>query len=292
MAMLPVLPIAVANSTLSEAISVKIKARISRFLCLDVTRSNRLPVNAFTLLELVISIAISVAILFVAATIAVSELRTSIKLYVYQSLRDQMARITFLIESEVGEASSFVDEPAACAGQRVAGTDTFLFAIRHSYLQGPSFTGSVRNAPPAASTICYFNRRVSALNANPQVFDLFRFGPPFDAATGVLSAGASAATLVSPGTRLLNSAGNTGVNINNSAANWPDFATCTDCDGHTLRYSISLQHDIAANATNQRVWSHVFAPVDANNNPIRYTARILSFCVSSNTAQANSWCAS
>ena len=267
---------------------MKLKNRIRKLICLSTSRPKRLAVNAFTLLELVVSIAITVTVLMAAATIAVSELKASIKFYVYQSSRDQVARVTFLIESEVGEASSFVAEPVTCAAARDAATDTFLFAIRHSYLQGPSFTTATRSDPTAASTICYFNRRMSALNQTPLVFDLYRFGPSFDPTTGVLGAGTSSTTLISPGTRLLNSAGNTGVNINNDAANWPDFATCIDCDGHTLRYSISQQHDVAANSTNPRVWNHVYATVDANNIPVRYTARILSFCVSS--ATSTGWC--
>jgi hypothetical protein len=283
------LTLSVFNLTRSEVKLVKLKNRIRKLICLSTSRPKRLAVNAFTLLELVVSIAITVTVLMAAATIAVSELKASIKFYVYQSSRDQVARVTFLIESEVGEASSFfAAEPATCAAARDAATDTFLFAIRHSYLQGPSFTTATRDDPTAASTICYFNRRMSALNQTPLVFDLYRFGTSFDPTTGVLGAGTSSTTLISPGTRLLNSAGNTGVNINNNATNWPDFAACTECDGHTLRYSISQQHDVAANSTNPRVWNHVYATVDANNIPVRYTARILSFCVSS--ATSTGWC--
>ena len=263
---------------------MKLSARILQAACLVVVGGKRSYDNAFTLLELVISIAITVSVLFAAATIAVSELRSSIKLYVYQALRDQAARVTFLIESEVAEASSFLTaEPAACQTARNALTNTtFLFALRHSYLQGPSFTGATRAAPPVASDICFFNRIVNDDNANP-VSDLYRFGPPFDPGTGVLSANAAATTLISPGTRLINAAGNTGVNININAAYWPNFASCTNCDGRTLSYRISLQHDTALNSANPRVWNLSYAPAST------YTARILSFCVSSDTT--NGWCA-
>lgn len=208
---------------------VKSNARILNSTCLFIVRAARFPANAFTLLELVISIAITVSVLFAAATIAVSELRSSIKLYVYQSLRDQAARVTFLIEAEVSEASSFLaTEPVACQDARNQLNNTaFLFALRHSYLQGPSFTGATRANPPAASNICYFNRIVNNDNANP-VFDLYRFSPPFDLGTGVLSSNAAATTLISPGTRLINTNGVTGVNININAAYWLDFATCTN----------------------------------------------------------------
>ena len=262
---------------------MKSNARILNSTCLFIVRAARFPANAFTLFELVISIAITVSVLFAAATIAVSELRSSIKLYVYQALRDQAARVTFLIEAEVSEASSFLaTEPAACETARNLLTNTtFLFALRHSYLQGPSFTEPTRANPPAASNICYFNRIVNNDNANP-VFDLYRFGPPFDPGTGVLSSNAAATTLISPGTRLINSNGVTGVNININAAYWPDFATCTDCDGHSLSYRISLQHDTSLNSANPKVWNHSYSPANI------YTARILSFCVSS--ATNSGWC--
>ncbi len=219
--------------------------------------------------------------MWVAATIAVSELRSSIKLYVYQTLRDQAARVTFLIESEVGEASSFLTtEPAACQAARNGGNTAFLFALRHSYLQGPNFVNTYA-AAPAALTICYFNRVVNNDNANP-VFDLFRFGPPLDPGTGVLTSGASVITLVSPGTRLINADGNTGVNININAAFWPNFAACTSCDGRTLQYRIRLQHDTTLNSTNPKVWNLAYEPGNT------YTARILSFCISS--ATNTGWC--
>ncbi len=261
---------------------MKTKPRILTLTRLARIKSVCFPVNAFTLLELVISIAITFTVLLTAATIAVSEVRSSIKLYVYQSLRDQMARVTFLIESEVGEASSFVStEPQACAAQRDATTDTFLFGINHTYAQGPNFITTFK-AAPATSTICYFNRMVNTDTANP-VFDLYRFGPPFDSATGVLSPNAASLTLISPGTRLINSARNTGVDINNSTA-----TTCTDCDGHTLTYSVSLQHDTTANTANPRVWNLSYTPVDAAGVPIVISARILSFCISSDTNTG--WC--
>lgn len=264
------------NLTPFEMKVAKLRPRGHRFSRLAILNKLHLPANAFTLLELVISIAITVTVLFAAATIAVSELRVGIKFYVYQSLRDQMARVTFLIESEVGESSSFVQQ-ADCPGNVVNG-DIFLFGLRHSYVQAGAATGGAT----ASRTICYFNRRVNADQANP-VFDLFRIGPPFDPVTGVLGSGADALVLISPGTQLLNGNQATGVDINNSTA-----TTCDTCDGRTLSYSISLQHDTALNSTNPRVWNLGYRPVDAANNPIVFTNRILSLCVSSNTASG--WC--
>ena len=282
-----VMPIAsllnVPNSILSKVGDLKARGRGFGLFHRVGGRQGSVRVKAFTLLELVISIAISVSVLMAAALIAVSELRSSIKLYVYQSLRSQVARVTFLIEGEVGEASSFsAIEPSDCRVARDAmANTTFLFGLRHSYSQGPSFTTATRNAPPAASTICYFNRRVSAAGTTPEVFDLYRFGPPFDAETGVLSSGiaatatAATTTLISPGTRLLKPDGTTtGVDINHTG--------CTTCDGRTLSYKISLQHDTAANSANPRLWNLEYAPAET------YTARILSFCVSSDTSAG--WC--
>ena len=271
----PILMPNVFNLTPFEMKVVKSRPCDYRFSRLAISNQLHLPANAFTLLELVISIAITVTVLFAASTIAVSELRVGIKFYVYQSLRDQMARVTFLIESEVGESSSFAQQ-AECPGNVVNG-DIFLFGLRHSYVRAEA-----AGAAAAARTICYFNRRVNADQANP-VFDLYRIGPPFDPVTGVLGTDADALVLISPGTQLLNSNQETGVDINNSTA-----TTCTTCDGRTLSYSISLQHDTAFNSTNPRVWNLGYRPVDANNNPIVFTNRILSLCVSSNTASG--WC--
>ena len=64
---------------------MKARPRILRVVGIAILGSEHLPANAFTLMEVVISIAITVSILFACATIAVSELTASIKFYVYQA---------------------------------------------------------------------------------------------------------------------------------------------------------------------------------------------------------------
>ena len=145
--------------------------------------------HGFTLVEFVLVAAISVIVLMVAARLSVNEARTAIRTYVYQSLRDQVARVTFLIEGEIAEASdlSLFRPSAICPAQ----TDrTFLFAFNHRYTQSQS---------GGSANICYWSD-----NSN----NLYRYGPKFDDQTGVLLqptvANPSSLRLVSPRTALSN----------------------------------------------------------------------------------------
>ena len=129
--------------------------------------------HAFTLVEFVLVAAVSVILLMVAATISVNEARSNIRNYVYQSLRDRLARVTFLIEGEVAEASVLITDSATAVtnGCTDPGTDyKFLFAFKHEYTK--------YQASSAAAIICYYNKILTS--------DLYRFGPKFDDATGSL----------------------------------------------------------------------------------------------------------
>lgn len=152
--------------------------------------------RGFTLVEFVLVAAISVIVLMVAARLSVNEARIAIRTYVYQSLRDQVARVTFLIEGEVAEASELSSTWSAslCPAQA---NRTFLFTFKHSYAQ--SQLGGSAN-------ICYWRD-----NSN----NLYRYGPKFDDRTGVLLkptvAIPSSLRLVSPRTRLYDIAVSQGV---------------------------------------------------------------------------------
>ena len=143
--------------------------------------------HGFTLVEFVLVAAISVIVLMVAARLSVNEARTAIRTYVYQSLRDQVARVTFLIEGEIAEASDLSSTWPASLCPAVANR-TFLFTFKHSYTQ--SQLGGSAN-------ICYWRD-----NSN----NLYRYGPKFDDQTGVLLqptvANPSSLRLVSPRTAL------------------------------------------------------------------------------------------
>ena len=144
--------------------------------------------HGFTLVEFVLVAAISVIVLMVAASLSVSEARTAIRTYVYQSLRDQMARVTFLIEGEVAEASDLSSTvPTACFGKGPSG-GVFRFAFTHKYTKSQSPTS------PTVATICYFNIITSG--------DLYRYGPKFNDQSGILMTSASYLRLVSPRTAL------------------------------------------------------------------------------------------
>lgn len=146
--------------------------------------------SAFTLVEFVLVVAVSVAVLWAAAIISVNEARSNIRAYVYQSLRDRIARITFLIEGEVAEASDLVTvEPSKCR-ESVSGK-VFLFGFTHKYTSAQS--------SPDDAIICYYNGSGSDQS-------LYRFGPKFDDQTGVLStntnANASSLALIGRKTQL------------------------------------------------------------------------------------------
>ena len=148
------------------------------------------PTHGFTLVEFVLVAVISVIVLMVAARLSVSEARSAIRTYAYQSLRDQIARLTFLIEGEITEASDLSStEPAACVGKGPSG-GVFLFAFKHQYTKSQS---------AADATICYYNSK--ALGSD--LYDLYRFGPKYDDKTGILMTTASSLSLVSRATDLL-----------------------------------------------------------------------------------------
>jgi hypothetical protein len=146
--------------------------------------------HGFTLVEFVLVAAISVIVLMVAATLSVNEARTAIRTYVYQSLRDQVARVTFLIEGEVAEASELSSTRAAASDcPQPTASRVFLFTFKHSYTQSQA---------GGSSYICYYRD-----NLTPP--SLYRYGPKFDDQTGALlhpTVAPPSLRLVSPRTAL------------------------------------------------------------------------------------------
>jgi len=148
------------------------------------------PTQGFTLVESVLVAVISVIVLVVAARLSVNEARSAIRTYAYQSLRDQVARVTFLIEGEIAEASDLSSiEPAACVDKGPSG-GVFLFAFKHQY---------TKSQAAADATICYYNGK--ALGSD--LYDLYRFGPKYDDQSGMLLTTASSLSLISRATDLL-----------------------------------------------------------------------------------------
>ena len=197
--------------------------------------------HGFTLVEFVLVAAISVIVLMVAARLSVNEARTAIRTYVYQSLRDQVARVTFLIEGEIAEASdlSLFPPPAIppaeppCPAQT---NRTFLFTFKHRYTQSQS---------GGSANICYWSD-----NSN----NLYRYGPKFDDQTGVLLqptvANPSSLRLVSPRTALSNITVSQGL----------------------LRYNIKIGIDASRNGS---IWNLSYASSSSQ------VARIGTACMSS-----------
>ena len=153
------------------------------------------PTHGFTLVEFVLVAVISVIVVMVAARLSVNEARSAIRTYAYQSLRDQIARLTFLIEGEITEASDLSSaEPAACVGKGPSG-GVFLFAFKHQYTKSQA----AADATIADATICYYNSK--ALDSD--LYDLYRFGPKYDDQSGMLLTTASSLSLISRATDLL-----------------------------------------------------------------------------------------
>ena len=184
-------------------------------------------VHAFTLLEFVLVAAVSGIVLMVAAWLSVNETRSNIRTYVYQSLRDQMARVTFLIEGEVAEASDLSSiEPSACktasnASQGPLG-GVFLFSFVHKYTQSQLASDA---------TICYYNDASTPGS-------LYRYGPTFDDRTGVLQADPSSLRLVSKNTAL----------------------TTISVDQDLLRYNIKIGIDSSGDGS---IWNLSYAPTSS-----------------------------
>jgi len=170
-----------------------------RFAARLQTKTSALIANGFSLVELLLYSAISLMLIGVAGSIAVSETTRSIKTYVLVALRNQIASVTFLLEGEIGEGESISVCSASCTVN--IGTATlsvpYSLVITHPY--------AVTGAGRSTATISYYGK-----TNDP---NLYRFGPPFTTATtrvdpangnlgfgsGALNTGAvSAETVASP----------------------------------------------------------------------------------------------
>ena len=202
--------------------------------------------QGFTLVEFVLVAAISVIVLMVAARLSVNEARSAIRTYVYQSLRDQVARVTFLIEGEIAEASDLsLTPPAESDCPLSTASRVFLFTFKHSYTQSQS---------GGSSYICYYRD-----NLTPR--SLYRYGPKFDDRTGVLLqptvANPSSLRLVSPRTALSNITVSQGL----------------------LRYNITIGTSATASGS---IWNLSYTPLQSDNRtPVLQVARIGTACMSS-----------
>lgn len=219
--------------------------------------------HGFTLVESVLVAVISVIVLVVAARLSVNEARSAIRTYAYQSLRDQIARVTFLIEGEITEASDLSsEEPAACVGKGPP-SGVFLFAFKHQYTKSQEEA----DATIADATICYYNSK--ALGSD--LYDLYRFGPKYDDQSGVLLTTASSLSLISRATDLL---------------------TMPDPDNPTVRTSspptvaqglLSYYMTIGRGATDSGpIWDLSYTPRQSDNKtPSLQFARVGTACLPS-----------
>lgn len=219
----------------------------SKFLGRSQRRSGTIMANGFSLVELILYSAITLILFNAALSISLSQSRSSIKTYELAALRNQLARITFLLEGELAEGEMITVCNANCPvvnGRNVA----YSLQISHPH--------AANGAAIANADVTYFGTADSP--------HLFRLGPPFTTATtavnpanGNLAFGSGALTaaaanvesVASPNTTL----SNLGVNAD---------------ERHTLTYSITITTGTAdrdspwastLTATNQRARTRVFA---------------------------------
>jgi hypothetical protein len=222
--------------------------------------------HGFTLVESVLVAVISVIVLVVAARLSVNEARSAIRTYAYQSLRDQIARVTFLIEGEIAEASDLSSiEPEACVDKGPP-SGVFLFAFKHQYTKSQA----AADATIADATICYYNGK--ALGSD--LYDLYRFGPKYDDQSGMLLTTASSLSLISRATDLL---------------------TMPDPDNPTVRTSspptvaqglLSYYITIGRGATDSGpIWNLSYTPRQSDNKtPSLQFARVGTACMPSDSS--------
>ena len=189
--------------------------------------------SGFSLAELLLSTSLSCSILFAASSIAVSETKSSIKTYLVQALRNQMASITFLIEGEVAEGESISVCSSGCA---IGNTSVaYSITINHPY----KATGAGRSSV----AISYYGKDDG---------NLYRLGPPFAAANlsvdtpnGKLNLGSGALDVAASSTETLVSPNTTLRSLSVNAE-----------EGHTLTYSIQIS---SGTSGRDSAWSSTYS---------------------------------
>jgi len=182
-----------------------------RFAARLQTKTSALIANGFSLVELLLYSAISLMLIGVAGSIAVSETTSSIKTYVLVALRNQIASVTFLLEGEIGEGESISICTTACIVNTGTISTPGNLSVPYSLVITHPYADAVTGAVRSTATISYYGK-----TNDP---NLYRFGPPFTTATnsvdpvngklgygsGALDTGVgvvSAETVASPNTSL------------------------------------------------------------------------------------------
>ena len=219
----------------------------SKFPGRSLRRSSVILAKGFSLVELILYSAITLILFNAALSMSLSQSRTSIKTYELAALRNQMARITFLLEGELAEGEQITvcnENCPAVNGQNVE----YSLQITHPH--------AANGAAMAEAVVTYFGTADSP--------HLFRFGPPFATATtvvnpvnGNLAFGSGALTAMAADVQSVASPNTT---LNNLSVNAGE--------GHTLTYSVTITTGTTdrdspwastLTATNQRARTRVFA---------------------------------
>lgn len=118
--------------------------------------------KGFTLVEMLLAIAIAAVLIEAAVRISVSETRSSITAHLVQSLRGDADRIINLIRLDMAEADAVFADNSQDPKCTTTGTDTVVLKIRHPYLDA--------SKARKFAVICYSEGVDSGL---------FRSGPPY-----------------------------------------------------------------------------------------------------------------
>ena len=149
--------------------------------------TSRAVCKGFSLLELLLAVAVASVLIEAAVRISVSETRSSITTQLVQSLRGDADRIMNLIRLDLAEADAVfaTDNGNNCTGgaNGIQTGDILLLKIRHPFIRTTSTTAAGVTTTTRAREfvfVCYFE------SPNPQdnqQWDLFRFGPPYGVST-------------------------------------------------------------------------------------------------------------
>ena len=120
------------------------------------------PQKGFTLIEMLLAIAIAAVLIEVAVTISVSETRSSITAHLVQSLRGDADRIINLIRLDMAEADAVFTDNSQEPKCNKTGTANVVLKIRHPYLDATK--------ERKYAVICYSEGTDNGL---------YRSGPPY-----------------------------------------------------------------------------------------------------------------
>jgi hypothetical protein len=121
------------------------------------TRRRRSSLDAFTLSELLVAAALGLIVVSAAGSVIISHIRTTTVQSVQLRFQNDWARVSNLIENEVGEGTSLsgVTVAAGCPAEALPGRD-LLFTITVPVIVGVNPASTAATATPQNAEISYY----------------------------------------------------------------------------------------------------------------------------------------